>query len=86
MSYDGGKFSLTDPAIKAESITVSGTTPISPPSRSLWIGEGGNVEVKLVGDSSSVVFVGVNSGTILPVAAKEIIQAGTTAGSILALR
>lgn len=86
MSFDGGKFSLTDPAVKAEAVTLSGVTAVSPPSRSLWVGSEGDIEVKFVGDSASVVLVGVGAGTILPIAVKEIIQSGTTADNIVVLR
>lgn len=56
------------------------------PTKALWVGGAGNVAVELVGDDASVTLVGVDAGTLLPVAAVKVLATGTTATDIVALR
>lgn len=55
------------------------------PTRALWVGSEGDVAVKLIGDTDSVVFVAVPDGTLLRVCAEKVLSTGTTASNILAL-
>lgn len=53
-------------------------------SRALYIGGGGTLIVVLAGDAKTIIsFVGVQAGTILPIAAKKILAGSAT--DVLAL-
>jgi hypothetical protein len=72
-------------AIDAVAVTPSNDADLTNGvCRALYIGSGGAVSVD-VGDSTSVVFAGVPTGSILPVQAKRVRATGTNAGSIIAL-
>ena len=75
----------TSPALKAFAITPNDTTGMSLPVRALYIGAGGNLVVIPIGQTTSVAFVGVQAGTVLPIAAKLVLATGTTATSIVGL-
>lgn len=51
----------------------------------VWVGTGGNVSLDDLNGHTSVVFMNVPSGTMLPLQAKSINATGTTAGSIIAI-
>jgi hypothetical protein len=72
------------PAAGAFAVTPHDTNELTYWSRSLWIGGAGTVKVTMV-DGTVVTFTGVPAGTILPVRAKIVWSAGTTATTILAL-
>ena len=57
---------------------------VQKPTRALWVGTGGNIEV-LFPDGSSCLLINVKDGTLLPIAITSI-ESGTTASDILALR
>jgi hypothetical protein len=54
-------------------------------ARGLWVGGAGNVEVIAENDTAPVTFLAVAAGTLLPVRAKRVLNASTTATNILAL-
>lgn len=75
-------------------MTATGAVAVTPndsadlpagPARALYIGVTGNVALVPNRGGTSVTFVGVPSGTILPVQAYRVMATGTTATSILAL-
>lgn len=72
------------PANEAEAVTPSDTTKLTGTTRALYIGVGGNVTV-LMPDGTTVLFVGLQSGTILPVRVRRVNSTATTATSIVAL-
>jgi len=51
----------------------------------LYIGGAGDVEVKMEGSSTSVVFKNVSAGTFLPILVTHVLPGSTTATEILAL-
>lgn len=55
--------------------------------RALYIGGGapGNVNVRLLGDSTNTLFSAVPIGTILPIATKLVLATGTTSTLIVGL-
>ena len=75
---------------RAASVTPSDTANI--PSASggtnngcvLYIGGAGNVKVETVG-GDEVTFVGINTGTFLPVQVVKVFATGTSATNVLAL-
>jgi hypothetical protein len=67
----------------ARAITTSDSTNIAP-TRGLYIGAAGNVVVDMA-YGTTITFVGVQAGTVLPVQVTRIYATGTTATSIVAL-
>lgn len=67
----------------ARAVTTSNTTNIAP-TRGLYIGATGNVVVDMA-YGTTITFVDVQGGTILPVQVTRIYATGTTATSIVAL-
>lgn len=59
-------------------------TAFAATSRAIWVGTAGNVRAVLA-DGPTLTFVGVQAGSLLPVAATMVTTSGTTAGSMLAL-
>ena len=72
------------PANQAEAVTTSDTVNLSGTARALYIGGGGNVNL-IMPDGSTVLFVGVGSGSVLPVRVRRVMATSTTATSIVAL-
>ena len=76
------------PAMDAAAVTPADTGTISKDGmacRALYVGNGGTVRVQMRGESGTVDFVNVQSGSVLPVAAQQVFATGTTATSIVAL-
>lgn len=67
----------------AWAVTTSDTTNIVP-TRGLYIGAAGNVVVDMA-YGTTITFVGVQGGTILPIQVTRIYATSTTASSIVAL-
>lgn len=77
----------TAPATAAAPVTKSDTTVVR--ARALYVGGAGDVAVQMLGNAVSpgtttVTFVGVPAGTILPISAYRVMDA-TTATNIVAL-
>ncbi len=73
-------------ARQLRAVTASDTVPLTlGVCRALWVGEGGNVAVIVEGDTSAVTLVGVVAGQIVPVKAKYVMSANTTAASLVAM-
>lgn len=70
----------------ATAVTKSDTAVIGP-TRSLYVGGTGDVAVVMYGDNTntSVKFVAVPVGTILPINVAKVMSTGTTATNIVAL-
>lgn len=75
-----------NPAAGSATVTASDTTIFDPPGRALYIGGAGNVAVRMAGDESTPIFVGVQAGTMLSVCVDKVLSTGTTATSIILLR
>ena len=74
----------TSSAAGAAAISPSDTTNLARVTRGVYIGGSGNVS-SLMADGSTVVFVGAQSGSVLPIRVQRINAAGTTATNLLAL-
>jgi hypothetical protein len=72
---------LRNPALGGQAVTADGT-PFQRPSRAIYVGGGGTV-VAVMYDGSVLTFVGVPTGTLLPIRATAI--ATSTATSMVAL-
>jgi hypothetical protein len=72
-------------AHRASAITTSDSTIYGQPTRALYIGAAGNLTVDMADGGSSVLFVGVQGGTLLPLQVTRIYATGTSATSIVAL-
>lgn len=68
-------------------ITVipSDTEPLAATPKALYIGSGGTVVLRTASGTPDVTFKNIASGQILPVRAKYVRAAGTTAADIVAL-
>lgn len=76
---------FNSPAKRVFSITPNDSTDLAIHTRAVWVGSAGNLEVMLTDDTSAVVIVGVPAGTLLPIRAKRVRAASTTAGSIVGM-
>lgn len=74
----------TVPAHSAAAVTTSDSAVI-PVTRALYIGTAGNITVTMAVDGTSVLFVGVQGGTLLPLQVTRVYATGTTATNIVAL-
>lgn len=70
--------------VTATAITPADNAPIGP-FQALYVGVTGNVAVCPLGQTSPVTFVGVQAGTILPIACQGVNATNTTATNILGL-
>lgn len=81
----GGADRLDWSARSLIAVTPDDGVELAKVTKALYIGTAGNVSIRAADDASSVTFVGVPAGTILPVRARQVYNSGTTAGSIVAL-
>jgi hypothetical protein len=72
-------------AHRASAVTTSDSTVFVQPTRALYVGAAGNITVDMADGGTSVLFVAVQGGTILPIQVTRIYATGTTATSIVAL-
>jgi hypothetical protein len=78
---------FADPASGGKVVVPSDTVDLIKPARSLYIGTGGDLKVTTP-DGSTLSFVGLGGGTILPVSVTRVFatgQAGAIAANIIAL-
>lgn len=73
---------LDAPASKALDVVPSDTTDLSVFPRGIYVGSGGDVKVTTIG-GSTVTFVGVPTGAVLPVRAARVHATGTTASALI---
>ena len=75
---------LTSPAERAESIAPSDTTDLPRATRALYVGESGDVALRMV-SGASVTFTGMQGGMIYPLRVARVLATGTTAAGLVAL-
>lgn len=79
---------LESPAGYAFAVTKSDSTIFAQPTRSLYVGTGGNVKVMMFNKTNAntvLTFANVQSGTILPIRVQRVYSGNTTATSIIGL-
>jgi hypothetical protein len=75
---------VPNPSMRFAELTPSNGTAVDPVPRAIYVGTGGDVEIKGQ-DEVAATFVGVPGGTVLPVRPKFLMSTGTTASNIVAL-
>ena len=77
---------LESPITDGFNITPSNVTVFSQPTRAIYVGVGGNLEIVTQGkvNNTTLLFVGVPSGALIPIRAQQV-TANTTCGYILGL-
>lgn len=75
---------LSSPAQNGFAVTPSDSVDLPTNCRSLYVGTAGNIVLVTAG-GTTLTFVNVGAGSILPVRADRVRATGTTAGSIIAL-
>jgi hypothetical protein len=67
-------------------VTPSDSTVFATPTRYLWIGaDGGNVAVRLAGDTTPITLNAVPAGTMLQLCCAQVMATNTTATDVVAL-
>ncbi len=73
------------PARGSTAITPNDSTELTSVTKAVYVGSGGNITGRLVGDTTDTVFENIQDGAILPVQFKLIKATGTTASAIVGL-
>ncbi len=73
----------TVPGRSAAVVTPSDSTVFDLPTRGIYVGVGGNLSVEMEDVGSAIIFVGVQTGALLPLSVTGINATGTTATNIL---
>ena len=68
----------------AVEVTPSDSTILAPGA--LYVGDGGDIVLKLIDNTSTVTFTDVPTGTILPLLVTMVYTTGTTAAHMLIIR
>ncbi|UVC09033.1 hypothetical protein IHQ71_28670 [Rhizobium sp. TH2] len=76
--------SLSGPAAHGFAVTPNDTNVLSETTRALYVGSAGTLAI-VMASGASVTFIGVASGTVLPVRTTKVMATGTSATDILGL-
>lgn len=76
---------LDSPALHAAAVTPNDSTDLTTTARGLYIGGAGNVTLDTAGGETTVAFVGLTAGSVLPVRVARVRATGTTATNIVAI-
>ena len=76
--------SLTSPATRAIPVTPDDAAPLVPPSRAIYVGQGGALRVEMV-SGDIVTLSGLVGGAIYPLRVSRVMATGTDAANIVAL-
>ena len=69
-------------ALRHAAVTKSDVTVFDAP-QAIYVGTGGDIALRLIGDSTVVVYKNVPSGSWLPVLADKVMSTDTTASDIV---
>ena len=76
---------VSAPARRAVAVSPHDTNALPDIPKALYVGSGGTITMRGVGDAADSVWSNVASGTILPFRASHVRASGTTASGLLAL-
>ncbi len=76
--------SLTAPASNGEAITPSDTMQLSRPTRALYVGQGGDVTVEMLG-GMTLTFSNLQGGVFYPIRVTKVLASGTTASNMVGI-
>lgn len=76
--------SLSSPASAGMAVIPSDANALPVTSRALYIGSGGTLTIRMM-SGDDLTFVGVPSGSFLPIRVTQVHATGTTASAIVAL-
>lgn len=76
---------VSAPARRAVAVVPSDTAALAVVPKALFVGTGGTIVMRGVGDGADVTWRGVASGTVLPFRASHVRATGTTAADLVAL-
>ncbi len=76
--------SLTSPAEHAAGIVPSDAEALPHVTRAIYVGEGGDVALRLMG-GSEVVLRGLQGGSMIPLRVERVLATGTTAAGLVGL-
>lgn len=82
--YQDHSQSLVSPAIGGAAVTPSDGADLPQVARALYVGQGGDLRLRLA-SGDEVTLAAVPGGALLPLRARRVLAAGTTAASIVAL-
>jgi hypothetical protein len=77
--------SVISPALDCFAVAPSDTIPLTEIPKALYIGSQGDLALRLVNSSQSVVFRNLQEGTVLSVRPSLVFATGTTAANIVGL-
>ncbi len=69
-------------ATRHADVTPSDSTTFDAP-QAIFVGTGGDIALRLIGDSETVVYKNIPNGSFLPVLADRVLSTGTTASDIV---
>ena len=72
-------------AHRAATINPNNTLVFEQPTRGIYVGSFGNLTVDMADGGSSILFVGVQGGTVLPIQVTRVYSTGTTATNMVGL-
>lgn len=75
---------LSSPCDNAATVTPNNDTDLTYVTRGLWVGGAGSVNVVLAG-GQTVLFAGIQAGTLLPLRVSRVKAASTSATNIVAI-
>ena len=76
---------VSAPARRAMAVTPHDVSALSEVPKALYVGVGGAIAMRGVGDAADTLWANVPAGAILPFRASHVRATGTTASAILAL-
>lgn len=84
-AFAGRADHVAAPATRAVAVTPSDSAALADIPKALYVGVGGTLVLRGVGDRADSEWRGVPSGSVIPFRASHIRATGTTADAILAL-
>jgi hypothetical protein len=84
-NFNDAADSLIAPARSVFVITSSDTASLPIATKAIYVGRGGDLVLRAVGDGAAVRFTNVANGAILPIRVAAVLATGTTASDLVGL-